>query len=382
MMRCCRGRHLQPVDPALTARNRFILAAIGSAIFPTQEDELKTNQYGPCLLVVSVLALASASPPAWSQTVKITPLGSHAGEFCGRDRATIFEDPTGVRILYDAGQSVTGASDPRLGAVHVVLLSHAHGDHMGDRKMSALDAGSCETPDTVSAAPNSTTAEIAAAKNAAVMMIADMGVFIGRKIAHIRGQPTGVCKGNVVPYAAPCLATVQLGGTRTFRTAGATGAVAITTVPASHASHVSRALLTDPQKKNLEADDLTLSLGPPSGYVVRFSNGLTVYLSGDTGIHADMRTIVHDFHKANLAYLNLGQNALTPEAAAFVVNELVQPATVIASHANEAVTAGGKLLPNTRTRAFIDLVRNRPVYLSLSGRTMEFDGNAKCVAGC
>lgn len=190
------------------------------------------------LLLASILAFASSL--AWSQAVKITPLGSHTGEFCDRDRAMIFEDPTGVRILYDAGHSVTGGNDPRLGAVHVVLLSHAHGDHMGDRKMSALNAGTCEKPETVSAAPHSTTGEIAAAKNAGVMMISDMGVFIGRKIENIRGKPTAACADNVVPFAAPCLVTVQLGGKRTFKTAGAARAVEITTVPASHASNVSR----------------------------------------------------------------------------------------------------------------------------------------------
>ena len=46
------------------------------------------------------------------------------------------------------------------------------------------------------------------------------------------------------------------------------------------------------------------------------------------------------------------------------------------------VTAGGKVRPNTRTKRFIDMVKGRPVYLSLSGKTLEFDGNAKCVAGC
>lgn len=101
-----------------------------------------------------------------------------------------------------------------------------------------------------------------------------------------------------------------------------------------------------------------------------------------TGLHSEMRTVVHDFHKANLAVLNLGQNAMPPEAAAYAVNELIQPVTVIASHPNEAVTAGGKLRPNTRAKKFIDQVKGRPVHLSISGRTMEFDGNAKCVAGC
>src|SRR5262244_794018 len=115
---------------------------------------------------VIFLAVAAAASAAWAQNVKVTPLGSHAGELCARDRATIFEDPTGVRILYDAGQSVTGGDDPRLGRIDVVLLSHAHGDHIGDQKMKALEAGTCDSPQVVSAAPNSTTAEIAAAKNA------------------------------------------------------------------------------------------------------------------------------------------------------------------------------------------------------------------------
>ena len=51
------------------------------------------------------LAFVIGGPAAYAQTVKITPLGTHTGELCDRDRATIFEDPTGVRILYDAGQS-------------------------------------------------------------------------------------------------------------------------------------------------------------------------------------------------------------------------------------------------------------------------------------
>ncbi len=340
------------------------------------------KRHGPLLLI----ALAFACSPAPAQNVKVTPLGSHSGELCDRDRATIFEDPTGVRILYDAGHSVTGADDPRLGDVHVVLLSHAHGDHMGDRKMKAQDAGTCAAPETVSAAPHSTTAEIVAAKNAAIVMMPPMAAFIGRKVENIRGKPTGACAetgGNlVVPLPAACLAGMHVGGARTVRTSGGTRAVEITAVAAAHESTVSRALLTEPERKNLEADNVSITLGPSSGYVIQFTNGLKVYLSGDTGLHADMKSIVNEFHKANLAVLNLGPSAVTGFSAAYAVNELLKPATVIASHVNEAATISGKVTAGSRTAAFMSLVKGRPVHLALSGRTMEFDGDAKCVAGC
>lgn len=342
------------------------------------------NPYHACAVILTVMTTAWSA--AWAQNVKITPLGSHAGELCMRDRATIFEDPTGLRVLYDAGQSVTGADDPRLGKIDVILLSHAHGDHIGDQKMKAPEAGKCDNPQVVSAAPNSTTAEIAAGKHAAIVMVAPLANFIGHKVATILGKPTGACPQSgadiVAPFAASCLATVQTGGTRAVKASATSKSVEITVVPAAHDSTVPIALLAETARKNLEPDGVSLTLGPPSGYVIRFTNGLTAYLTGDTGLHAEMRTVAHDFYKANLVELNFGQSALTPEAAAYVVNVLVQPASVILSHVNEAATSSGKVRPASRSAAFIALVKGTPVYPALSGRTMEFDGTGKCVAGC
>jgi hypothetical protein len=109
-----------------------------------------------------------------------------------------------------------------------------------------------------------------------------------------------------VPFAAACLAGNNLGGTRSLKTASAAKAVEITIVPAAHDSSVTRALLSEAERKNLEPDNLSLPLGPPSGYVIRFTNGLVMYLTGDTAVHADQKTVVADFHKPSVMVLNLG----------------------------------------------------------------------------
>ena len=81
------------------------------------------------LIAVAALGHLSVAAPASAANVKVTPLGSHAGEFCRRDRAMVFEDPDGTRILYDAGMTVASPNDPRLGKMDAVLLSSVHGDH-------------------------------------------------------------------------------------------------------------------------------------------------------------------------------------------------------------------------------------------------------------
>ena len=85
-------------------------------------------------------------------------------------------------------------------------------------------------------------------------------------------------------------------------------------------------------------------VGLATGYVVRFSNGLVAYLSGDTGITADQELVVRDHYPAKLAVMNIGDGFTTgPAEAAYVINDLVKPASVIASHANEVGTVGGKV---------------------------------------
>src|SRR5258706_2885620 len=92
-------------------------------------------------IACAAFALLLAAFPALAQNVKITPIGSHPGERCANDRAIIFEDPTGVRFLYDSGPTVTCGKDQRLGTIHLALLTHMHSSHDSDRKLKAPGEG-------------------------------------------------------------------------------------------------------------------------------------------------------------------------------------------------------------------------------------------------
>ena len=116
--------------------------------------------------------------------------------------------------------------------------------------------------------------------------------------------------------------------------------------------------------------------------MLTFTNGLVVYLSGDTGITAEQKLVVKDHYGASLVVLNIGDTYTTgPEEAAYVVNDLIKPNAVIASHANEAATKEGIVRDGTRTKQFISL-SSMPVHVPLSGKTMSFDGTAHCTDGC
>jgi len=324
---------------------------------------MKVTIKGRSMLLAAVFAMIAA-PAAYAAGVKITPLGSHDGEFCARDRALVMEDPDGTRILYDAGFTVRGADDPRLGKIDAVLLSHVHGDHIGPAHQPAANAGTCGSPQfSVKDTPHSNTIKIAVAKKAKLMVGGELNSFFAHKVKAAGGNPKQVV-------------------TNRFGSMQKVGGVSVTTVPAVHTNGLHPDFLDEEMSKIMKASGLTAYVGPANGYVVKFSNGLVVYLSGDTGITAEMDLVVRQYYKANLAVINIGDVFTTgPTEAAYVINEMVKPAEVILSHANEVATKGGKVIPGTRTEKFMKAV-NVPAHVPLSGKTMEFDGDGRCTAGC
>lgn len=302
--------------------------------------------------------------PLLAQTVKVTPLGGIDGEFCPQDRALVFEDPNGTRILYDPGRTVAGATDPRLGKIDIILVSHMHGDHVGNAHNKAPNSGTCDKPDvSVSAVPNTSVVEIALAKKSKIVTGSEMPPFFAAKLKANGGDP-----------AASILA--RFGGSVTL------DGVRIATVTALHSNGVDPDFIGGELGKAMKDAGIAGDVGLATGYVLRFSNGLVVYLSGDTGILADQELVVRNYYHAKLAVMNMGDGFSTgPAEAAYVINELVKPASVIASHANEVGTVDGKVRPGSKTEAFVKAVKV-PVHVPLSGKTMEFDAAGKCTAGC
>jgi len=239
-----------------------------------------------------------------------------------------------------------------------------HGDHLGNAHNKAPNSGTCDKPDTsVSAVPNSNTVNIALAKKSKIVTGSEMPSFFAGKLKANGGDP----KNSILARFG---GSVKVGG------------VTIATVPALHSNGRDPAYIGGDLGKHMDEAGIAGYVGEATGYVLKFSNGLVAYLSGDTGITAAQDKVVNGYYKATLVVMNIGDGFSTgPNEAAYVINDLVKPVSVIASHANETATKGGKVLPGTKTETFMKAVKV-PVLIPLSGKLMEFDGGGVCKVGC
>ena len=99
-------------------------------------------------------------------------------------------------------------------------------------------------------------------------------------------------------------------------------------------------------------------MGRPVGYVFAFENGTTVYHSGDTALMSDMKLVIGDYYKPDIAILPIG-NVFTmgPKEAAYAC-KMIRPSIVIPEHyatfpaleqtADRFVEALAKIRPETK----------------------------------
>jgi len=73
-------------------------------------------------------------------------------------------------------------------------------------------------------------------------------------------------------------------------------------------------------------------VGEAAGYIMEFENGRTVYHSGDTSLMGDMKSIIGDFYKPDIAILPIGGVfTMGPNEAAFAC-KLIRPKIAIPEH--------------------------------------------------
>lgn len=346
--------------------------------------------------LISAFVLGSGWSPAWAQgNVIITPLGAAAGEFCVGDRALLFQDPTGVRVLIAPGRTVNGPGDARLpnptgttGGVHVLLIDHPHVDHVGDVFHTNCAGATADFAEPGKSESNA--AHIGAVHNSAVLVGGELPDFFSKKIANaatfLKTNPPANCPATgldntlTVPRTSPCIGVIR-GGTRTVVFNGETRGVKITTIPAFHAAGASR-IHIDPLGDHDPGvpEGLTGYAGHETGYIIRFTNGLTVLWTGDSGLIGDWET-QSKFYKPDLAVVHMGDLfTMGPDEAAFAVNQLIKPKTVIPEHANQVSTTGGVVNPTTgfRLNRFISQVKGAKVVVPLSGVPIACDGKGHC----
>jgi len=189
-------------------------------------------------------------------TLQITWLGHSA---------FLIVTPAGTRVLTDPwlGNPSCPAELAKPEAVlplDLILLSHGHGDHLGD------------------------TVQVARAAGAPVVCLYELGQFLsakGLQRVHDMGK----------------------GGTQTV------AGVRVTMTDAVHSG-------------SMTEDGVIVYLGGAAGFVLRQAGMPTIYFAGDTALFGDMKTIA-ELYKPEIAFLPIGDHyTMGPDTAAIAAKWL------------------------------------------------------------
>jgi L-ascorbate metabolism protein UlaG (beta-lactamase superfamily) len=175
--------------------------------------------------------------------------------------------PGGRTILIDPwfGNPRSPKSADAVAACDLLLVTHGHGDHMGDA------------------------VALASRLRPAWPCIHEMSLWLGRQLPGGNDAVTGMNKGG----------TVEAAGLK------------VTMTGANHSAG----------EWNAESG-VPLYLGEPAGFVVELENGYRFYHAGDTDVFGDMR-LIGELHRPDIAFLPIGGHyTMGPREAAKAVELL------------------------------------------------------------
>ncbi len=225
------------------------------------------------ILTAALLAAVPASALAW----EMQWFGQSAFKITTPGGKVIVIDPfiTGNPKTPDEHKDLA-----KLGKVDLILVTHGHGDHIGD------------------------TPKLAQMTGAKVALNADMG------------------------HTFDALGMVPANQMIRFNKSGPIKPLEGITVTMVRAEHSSEVVHTDPQTKAKSVHPG----GEPAGYIIELENGYKIYHAGDTGVFADMKFIA-EYYKPDLALLPIGGHfTMDPVHAAYAVRELLKTKNVVPMH--------------------------------------------------
>ena len=169
----------------------------------------------------------------------------------------------------------------KLGKVDLILVTHGHGDHIGDVKELAAKTG----------------AKVYGPAGL-IQTLVDLGWFSAE-------QGVRFGKGGKVQPLGPQITITQ-----------------------TRAEHSSEVTITDPATKK----STTHPGGEPAGFIIELENGFKLYHTGDTGLFGDMKLIA-EYYKPDLVLLPIGGHfVMDPKDAAHATKEWLKPKFVIPMH--------------------------------------------------
>jgi len=233
-----------------------------------------------CAVLLFVLALILPGVPAAQQggKVEVLWLGQATFKITSPGGKVIVIDPF---LVNNPKTPAEYKNLDKLGHVDLILVTHGHGDHVGDVKDLAAK----------------TKAKVYGPAGLIATLV-DLGWISGE-------QGVRFGKGGKVQPLGP--------------------QITITQVRAEHSSEVT---VTDPATKK----STTHPGGEPAGFIIEMENGFKLYHMGDTGLFGDMKLIA-DYYKPDLVLMPIGGHfVMDPKDAAYATKEWLKPKFVIPIH--------------------------------------------------
>jgi L-ascorbate metabolism protein UlaG (beta-lactamase superfamily) len=277
-----------------------------------------------CAVAFTAVALSGAHIQAQAQTAAAAPAANSKTEMLWLGQAGYrIKTPGGKVIVIDPW--ITGGPKApaiyktdlaALGKIDLLLVTHAHVDHLGDAPALA------KLNNTVLYGP----ADMVTPLITLGVLPANLGHRFN-KTGHVKPLP----------------------------------GIKVTAVAAEHSSLI---VWNNPATGKNESHPA----GEAVGYIIELENGFKIWHMGDTGLFGDMK-FISERYKPDLVLMPIGGNfTMDPEDAAYAARNWIQPKMVMPMHYNSNPLTKGTLAE------FQDAMKGSPIKVvpMTEGQTIEF----------